>query len=901
MATTHQCPDCGAEVGPDSPDGACLKCAFSGALLPTTEAVPTADAMADATLAAEVRVHYFGDYRLLSEIGRGGMGVVYRAQQVSLNRIVALKMILAGRLASEADVRRFQHEAECAANLQHPNIVAIHEIGQHEGQHYYSMELVQGQNLDQRVRQQPLSAHEAACLLKTIAEAIHFAHEKGTVHRDLKPTNILIDQFGQPRITDFGLARRTDTDRHLTAPGQILGTPAFMSPEQAAGKSDAVGPAADVYSAGAILYYLLTQKPPFTADSLPSLLALVSGPESPVSPRALNPGVPCDLETICLKCLEKDPSRRYASARSLAEDLGRFCRNEPILARPPSRAGRAWRWCARNRALAAALAVAALTLAAGAGVSTWQAVRATKEAATSRQTTLFLREMLQGVGPSVALGRDTAMLKEILDQTAERIGQELKGQPVVEAELRGTIGEVYLQLAEYGKAEVMLREALRLARAVHGQEHAEVAGAMDNVSIVLFRQAKLAEAEGLAREALAMRTRLLGQNHPEVAKSLINLAVFLQTRGKLAEAETVSRQALALNRKLHGNNHQLVATALNNLGCVLCLEGKLVEAEGIFSEVLAIQRKLLGNGHPDVATALNNLARIYADQSKTREAESLYRETLALRRKLLGGEHPDVAQTLDSLASTLQDQGSMAEAETLYRDALAIRKKSLGTEHPDVALSLNNLADLLDDEDKHADAEAMQREALAMQRKLLGNDHPDVARSLCNLARMLRQQGKADDVGPLLQEALATQRKLLGDDHPDVAISLEELAEVHSAGGRHEAAEALLRESLNLREKRLPDDWLTFSTRSALGETLLAQGQHAAAEPLLLSGCHGLRQRETAISAANKPRLQRAVQRLIRLYEVTGRPDQAAEWKLKLAEFNGPTPAPASGPRTQSQ
>src|SRR5208337_2696975 len=378
MTELRICPECGAELGSDAPGGACPACALRGALLPETSDGTGPHPPPDLTSSPRTKVHYFGDYELIEEIGRGGMGVVYRARQVSLNRDVALKMILAGRLASETEVKRFVHEARAAANLQHPNIVAVHEVNVHDGQHYYSMDLIEGRNLEELVRQQPLPALQAAEYVRTIADAIHFAHEHGTLHRDLKPTNILIDIFNQPRITDFGFARCAQLDPHLTTRGQILGTPAFMSPEQAQAKTEAVGPQSDVYSTGAVLYYLLRQRAPFAAESLPALLDLVVRGE-PVSPLALNPSVPRDLETCCLKCLQKNPARRYPSARDLSDELGRFGRGEPILARPPNAVERIWRWCARNRALSASLGTAAILLVAGVVVSTGQAVRAKAE------------------------------------------------------------------------------------------------------------------------------------------------------------------------------------------------------------------------------------------------------------------------------------------------------------------------------------------------------------------------------------------------------------------------------------------------------------------------------------------------------------------------------------------
>jgi serine/threonine protein kinase len=264
----------------------------------------------------------FGDYELLEEIARGGMGVVYKARQVSLNRIVAVKMILAGQLASAADVQRFRAEAESAARLQHPNIVAIHEIGQHEGQHYFSMDYVQGQNLAEFVGQKPLPPKQAAKYLKTIAEAIHYAHEHGILHRDLKPSNILIDQSGAPRVTDFGLAKQMKGDSDLTVSGQVLGSPNFMPPEQAAGKRGQVGPHSDVYALGAILFYLLTARPPFAAESMTETLQQVVNSDPPL-PRLLNAAVPRDLETICRKCMEKEPAGRNRSPKELADERAR--------------------------------------------------------------------------------------------------------------------------------------------------------------------------------------------------------------------------------------------------------------------------------------------------------------------------------------------------------------------------------------------------------------------------------------------------------------------------------------------------------------------------------------------------------------------------------------------------
>jgi WD40 repeat protein/tRNA A-37 threonylcarbamoyl transferase component Bud32 len=325
----------------------------------------------------------FGDYELIKEIARGGMGVVFKARQISLDRVVAIKMILTGRFASEVEVQRFREEARAAAALRHPNIVAIHEVGEMEGQPYFSMDLVEGRNLAEAVREGPFNPRRAAACVQAVAGAIQYAHEHGILHRDLKPSNVLLDAEDQPHVTDFGLAKRftgsqlATEDPQLTQTGQVLGSPNFMPPEQAAGKHRELTPTADVYSLGALLYHLLTGRPPFLADSVAATLRLAEETE-PIAPHLLLPSIPRDLETICLKSLQKDPHRRYASARELADELGRFLRDEPIRARRVGRWEKLQRWVRRHPAIAALVGIIGLLLIAVTSVSTIAAARLQK-------------------------------------------------------------------------------------------------------------------------------------------------------------------------------------------------------------------------------------------------------------------------------------------------------------------------------------------------------------------------------------------------------------------------------------------------------------------------------------------------------------------------------------------
>jgi serine/threonine-protein kinase len=352
------------------------------------EATGAADANGHA---APPSVRYFGDYELLEEVARGGMGIVYKARQVSLNRLVALKMILAGSFASSRDIQRFRTEAEAAANLDHPHIVPIYEVGEHDGQQYYSMKFVEGTSLAGHPRGE-IRAEVAG--LVDVACAVHHAHQRAVLHRDLKPSNVLVDSRGTRLVADFGLAKRLAAgDGSFTETGQVLGTPKYMAPEQAAGRKD-LTVAADVYSLGVILYERLTGQTPFTGDNALTLLRQARESEPP-RPSSIRPGLDRDLETVVLKCLEKEPSRRYPSAEALADDLDRWLRGEPIHARPVGRLEKTWLWARRNPAVATAGTLAVAGLVAVAILSSIAAYQADARARAERQRLLIAQRAAQ--------------------------------------------------------------------------------------------------------------------------------------------------------------------------------------------------------------------------------------------------------------------------------------------------------------------------------------------------------------------------------------------------------------------------------------------------------------------------------------------------------------------------
>ena len=767
---------------------------------------------------ADIPEDRIGNYKILQRIGEGGCGLVYMAEQEQpLRRRVALKVIKLG-MDTQQVVARFEAERQALALMDHPNIAKILDAGATEtGRPYFVMELVRGIRITDYCDQNNLDTPRRLKLFTQVCRAVQHAHQKGIIHRDLKPSNILVtlhDGEPVPKVIDFGIAKAIDrrlTDKTVfTQFEHFIGTPAYMSPEQAELSGLDIDTRSDIYSLGVLLYELLTSRTPFDPKQLmeaglDAMRRIIREQEPPRPSTRLSTMVDTDLTTVAkqrgsappklvhlvkgdldwvvMKSLEKDRTRRYETAGDFAADIENYLGNQPVVARPPSSLYRFQKFVRRNKIGVAATAAVAVSVVAGLVVSTWLFTqekaarrRADAEAARSQQVALFLEDMLKGVGPGVALGRDTTLLREILDKTVERVTKDLRDQPEVQAEICNTLGEVYRALGQLNKAEELHRDARSLQGS--GGSRADVATSLSDLALVLRDQGKYAEAEALQREALELRRKLYGNEHPEVALAQNSLALMLRSEGKLAESEKIHRETLAMQTKMFGHEHLAVATSLNNLALALRDEGRLAEAEADFRESADIQKKLLGDSQPGLAITLDNLAFTLREEDKLGEAETAERRSVELQRKIFGPEHPSLATAMNDLAMIFDAQGKLTEAEQLHRQVLAMRQKLLGNEHPETAASLDNLAQVLRKEKKLDEAEKDARESLAIRKTFFGAEHFAVARSLDTLGRVLRDEGKLAEAENCFQDAVNIDRKTLGDGHPALAGTVRGLAEI---------------------------------------------------------------------------------------------------------------------------
>jgi tetratricopeptide (TPR) repeat protein len=773
-----------------------------------------ASAACDA-LAAAMTGRILGPYRIGRLVGRGGMGVVYEAEGGNPRRNVALKVLPAGVTTVELQ-RRFEHEVTVLSRLNHPGIARIFDAGTADAgfgvQPYFAMELVEGRRIGVAVREQALSIRQRLSLLADVCDAVHHAHAKGVIHRDLKPDNILVTSSGQPKVLDFGIARATDADLYTTTlrtgAGEVLGTLAYMSPEQLHGTSDDLDTRCDVYALGVVAYEVICDRHPFDIENLGLAEAVRAiEVEQPVAPRAVAKAVAADVETIILKCLSKDKTQRYHSSAELAADLRRYLNNEPITARPPSAGYHLRKFVQRHRAvcsLVMGLVMALVVFVVLLGVQYGQLTRqhhkavaaelnAGAEARKAERVTLFLQDMLASANPASAGGG--LVLGEILDRAAQRVSTELWDHPEVAAAVHTTLGRTYASLSDYESAETHLRRALELNMAMHDRDHPEAVASLFELAVLKHGTGDLDRAEPLLLEVLKRQRALERDARHEILKTLTRIGSLLHSTGAHERAQPYLVESLALYRALEAEGHLLLGIDLTGMAVLLYGREDADGAVALFRKATERHRRRLGSEHLAVAEDLEAWAGMLCWLKEWEQVEAHMDEAMRIRQSCLGTEHLELAETLRTRGRQRAWQKDFDGAAQRYEEALAMWRRLVGDEHIRIAETLYHLAEIEDRRGRVEAAAARFEEALGLFGRLLAEDHWDVAVCRARYARMLDESSRHHESRVLWFGALATFRRVLPPDHWRVQITVAGLGRSHALAGEHVAAESLLVEA----------------------------------------------------------------------------------------------------------
>ena len=846
-----------------------------------------------------------GPYRVIRRLGRGGMGEVFLAERVDgqFERQVALKLMHDG-IESESMRERFLHERQTLARLEHPGIARLIDGGLADGDRpYFAMEVVEGERIDRYCDEQRYPIVERLDVFGQVCRAVHHAHQRLVVHRDLKPSNILVtDADGKPtvKLLDFGIARLIEEVEPPSVQTRTrLLTPEYAAPEQISGSE--ISTATDVYSLGVVLYELLTGQRPFALANLaPGEVVRAVCETEPPAPSTVVSRIPSargdgatltpdaighdrgtepdmlvrrlrgDLDTICLKALDKDPARRYASAEAFLDDIRRHLDGLPVQARPASAGYRVRKFVSRHRAGVAAAMVAVLALLSALAGMTWQAGEAARERDRARveadkaeQSLEFLLTLFESSDPSVQQG-DTLTAREVLDRGAEQI-DALADQPEVQATLLDAMGRVYQSLGRYANARPLVERGLSLRRA-HDAPPEDVAASLYRLGLLDYEESAYEAAEEHLKDALAVQREHLGPVHPATAATEHTLGALYSATGRAEDGEPLLRRALETRRQIFDATHREVRETTNALALLLHRSGNMAAAETLFAEAVQHGRALSDQTHPAVEESLRDLGRMrHRFRFDYAGAEPLFQEALTMARTLYGDDHPNVATSHTDLAQLYRDWDRLGNAEANARASLAIWTAQFGPDHRETLVSKETLASILRMKGELAEAERLQREALRTSRDLLGDDHFNVLSSQITLANILTDQGRYGAAERLHRSAFEMLGRLKSRDRPSPFLFSYEVRARHGLGrlrlrsGDAASAEALFREALDIRlVSHDAGHWRIAEAQGMLGEALTARGKFEDAERLLQESLRTFQE----VRSPQDPVVQRARERL---------------------------------------
>lgn len=810
---------------------------------------------------------HIGRYRILCLVGQGGMGTVYEAEQDSPRRHVALKVMRPG-FGSREMFKRFERESQALGRLQHPGIAQVYEAGTADtpfgSQPYFAMEFIDGSPLKEYVSMNRVEVPGRLDLVARICDAVQHAHDRGIIHRDIKPGNVLVDRRGQPKVLDFGVARLIEGSQPETlhtVDGQLVGTLAYMSPEQVRGDSTRIDARSDVYAIGVLLYELLAGRMPYdvTGRQHEAVQAILQEDPSPLS--TIGRQFRGDVETVVAKALEKEPDRRYASAAALAADLRRYLANEPITARPASAAYQLQKFVRRHTAIVAGATTVFVVLAGGTVVSTWQALRA--RAAEHHAVDAEARARQQ---------RDEAVREQNRALAAEHSAQDERNRAVAAQEEAQAERARAVDASRRASTEAAIAQAVRdflqsdLLAQSSAQQQAnpdvkpdpdlKVRTALDRAAARVparFRDQPLVEASvretigsayqdlGLYTAAHAQLERVrqlrasnLGVGAEPTLEATRNLAQISMQMGKYPEAESLYKEALDGLARRRGPTDEKVLDLQAQLVELDLQMGRYQAAATLIENTIGTERRVLGSTHPLVLAGLSGLGRAQIALGHYPEAEATFRTLLEGLRHTKGADHPETLSTESDLAEALEIQLKYPEAERVYNEALEGQRRVLGADHPHTLTTTNNLAVLYKKEGKYAAAEPLYTAAVEGRRRVLGAEHPDTLSSMNNLGALYVSQKRYTDAEGLLTNVLAARQRILGPDHPNTLNTMMNLAQAYNGLGRLPDNERLYAQVLSIRQRVLgPEHPDTMLVMGNLGVTYTAEAHYDEAEGLL--------------------------------------------------------------------